>query len=86
MVAAASAVVLAALLGGLMALRTANAPAVELAPTISVGLTPARTLPSNSGPGLNFGTLPPSHDNDAGGARQHDQTPDADIDAYQRAR
>lgn len=29
-------------------------------------------------------TLPPSHDNDAGMSRAHDQFPDADIDFYQR--
>ena len=29
-------------------------------------------------------TLPPSHDNDAGISRQHDATPDADVDTYQR--
>jgi hypothetical protein len=42
----------------------------------STGLTAAK--------GASSTTLPPSHDNDAGGARIPDQTPDADIDANQR--
>lgn len=42
----------------------------------STGLTGAE--------GLSSTTLPPSHDNDAGGAHIADNTPDADIDANQR--
>ena len=76
---------LAVVLVGITALRTSGPPASNLAPTINVGLTPAQTIPATSGAGHNFGTLPPSHDNDAGGSRVHDQTPDADIDSYQRA-
>jgi len=30
-------------------------------------------------------TLPPTHDNDTGGAHLADRTPDADVDANQRA-
>ena len=40
------------------------------------------TVPAGDGPST---TLPPSHDNDTFGAHMHDFTPDADVDAYQRA-
>ena len=82
--AATTVVAIAALLGGLMALKSAEPPASKVATTLNGGLAPAKTLPTTTGAVPNFGTLPPSHDNDAGGAREPDQTPDADIDAYQR--
>ena len=84
LVAAVSVMALAVVLVGVTALRTSSAPASNLAPTINVGLSPAKTVPATSGSGHNFGTLPPSHDNDAGGSRVRDQIPDADIDSYQR--
>ena len=46
-------------------------------PDIALHAVPAGNEPST--------TLPPSHDNDTGGAHIHDHTPDADIDAYQHA-
>jgi len=50
--------------------------------TLASNLIPASgSTPTNSvGPAT---TLPPSHDNDAGHSRIHDQYPDADVDWYQ---
>lgn len=57
----------------------------QIAPTVPTRLTPATTQPSPSG-STGVTTLPPSHDNDAGMSRAHDQYPDADIDFYQRSK
>lgn len=48
------------------------------------GTAPAAGLHAAGGGGPST-TLPPSHDNDTGGAHLVDRTPDADVDANQRA-
>ena len=58
---------------------SSSIPRHGLTPTGSTNLT---TSPQGSQAAPT--TLPPSHDNDAGISRQHDATPDADVDTYQR--